>query len=396
MSWWLTRAGVDHVVLERGVVGQSWRTRRWHSLRLLTPNWMTRLPGTRYDGGDPDGYLARGRGRRPARRLRPLVRRPGAPAHDGRRRAARRSRVPGGHRRRPVAVPGRRRGDGHRRRVADRPRSPATLRGDLQQVTALGYREPGQVAPGEVLVVGASASGVQIADELRRAGRSVTVAVGDHVRVPRTYRGRDIYRWMDELGILDERYDEVEDLVRARRLPSLQLVGTPERRSLDLAALSASGVALTGRFVGVASGRAQFSGLAGEPAQGGRPQAGPPVGPHRRARRRARPEDRSGRPTGRPTPLPAAGDRAGPRPVLRRGLGDRSPAPLPLARPVPARPPGRDPPRGRDARACRACTCSGCPSPADAGPTCSRGSGRTPKRCATHLVEHLGRARSAA
>src|SRR6185436_11048534 len=136
----------------------------------------------------------------------------------------------------------------------------AELDGDLQQVTALGYREPGQVAPGAVLVVGASASGVQIADELRRAGRSVTLAVGDHVRVPRTYRGRDIYRWMDELGVLDERYDEVEDLARARRLPSLQLVGTPERRSLDLATLSAAGVQLTGRLVGVARGRALFSG----------------------------------------------------------------------------------------------------------------------------------------
>jgi putative flavoprotein involved in K+ transport len=134
------------------------------------------------------------------------------------------------------------------------------LPGHLQQITALGYREPGQVASGEVLVVGAAASGVQIADELQRAGRQVTVAVGDHVRVPRTYRGRDIYRWMHELGILDERYDQVEDLVRARRLPSLQLAGTPERRVFDLAALSAAGVALTGRFVGAPGGRAQFSG----------------------------------------------------------------------------------------------------------------------------------------
>ena len=74
------------------------------------------------------------------------------------------------------------------------------------------------------------------------------------------YRGRDIYQWLDELGILDERYDEVENLTRARGLPSLQLVGTPERRSLDLAALSASGVELTGRLVGIARGRAQFSG----------------------------------------------------------------------------------------------------------------------------------------
>ncbi|HEY0934430.1 MAG TPA: pyridine nucleotide-disulfide oxidoreductase, partial [Trebonia sp.] len=147
------------------------------------------------------------------------------------------------------------------------PRVPALARdlpAHLRQITALRYREPGQISPGEVLVVGASASGVQIADELRRAGRGVTVAVGDHVRVPRTYRGRDIYRWMDELGILDERYDEVPDLVRARRLPSLQLAGTPQRRDLDLAALSAAGVGLTGRFVGVARGgarfRAQFSG----------------------------------------------------------------------------------------------------------------------------------------
>jgi putative flavoprotein involved in K+ transport len=134
------------------------------------------------------------------------------------------------------------------------------LPGHLHQITALGYRGPGQLAPGGVLVVGASASGVQIADELRRAGRAVTVAVGEHVRVPRTYRGRDIYRWMDELGILDERFDEVEDLARARRLPSLQLVGTPQRRNLDLATLAAGGVQLTGRFVGVARGRAQFSG----------------------------------------------------------------------------------------------------------------------------------------
>jgi len=101
---------------------------------------------------------------------------------------------------------------------------------------------------------------VQIADELRRAGRSVTLAVGDHVRVPRTYRGRDIYHWLDELGVLDERYDEVEDLARARRLPSLQLVGSPQRRSLDLATLSAGGVQLTGRLVGIDRGRALFSG----------------------------------------------------------------------------------------------------------------------------------------
>ena len=225
------------------------------------------------------------------------------------------------------------------------------LPGHLQQITALGYREPGQVAPGEVLVVGASASGVQIADELQRAGRQVTVAVGDHVRVPRTYRGRDIYRWMHELGILDERYDEVHDLVRARRLPSLQLAGTPQRRTLDLAALSAAGVELTGRFVGRRPRPRPVLRVAGQPAQGGRSQAGPPAGPHRRPRRRTRPAG-PGRadPTGRGHTDTRGRDRAGPGPFRRRGLGDRTPTPLPLARPGLARPPRRHPPRRRAAR----------------------------------------------
>ena len=259
MSWWLTRAGVDHVVLERGAVAESWRTRRWRSLRLLTPNWMTRLPGRGYDGADPAGYQRAGEVvdvldayarsfDAPMRTHTTVV--GVAPTTSG----FQVDTDDGSWRCRAVVVATGTEGE------SKLPALARDLPGHLQQITALGYREPGQVAPGEVLVVGASASGVQIADELQRAGRQVTVAVGDHVRVPRTYRGRDIYRWMDELGILDERYDEVEDLVRARRLPSLQLVGTPRRRTLDLAALSTEGVALTGRFVGVARGRAQFAG----------------------------------------------------------------------------------------------------------------------------------------
>jgi putative flavoprotein involved in K+ transport len=259
MSWWLTRGGVDHVVLERGAVAQSWRTRRWDSLRLLTPNWMSRLPGHGYDGDDPEGYQRAGE---VVDMLDAYARAFGAPVrpHTTVVRVARTAwgfqidTDDGSWRCRAVVVATGTEGE------AKVPGLARDLPGHLHQITALRYREPAQVAPGEVLVVGASASGVQIADELRRAGRPVTLAVGDHVRVPRTYRGRDIYRWMDELGILDERYDEVEDLARARRLPSLQLAGTPQRRPLDLAALSAAGVALTGRFVGVARGRAQFSG----------------------------------------------------------------------------------------------------------------------------------------
>ncbi len=131
---------------------------------------------------------------------------------------------------------------------------------EICQLNALQYRNPGQIPQGEVLVVGASASGAQIADELQRTGRQVTVAVGDHVRLPRRYRGRDIHWWMDAIGQLDERYDEVENLTRARRLPSLQLIGTPEQRTLDLNALMSAGVGVVGKFMQVAGTRAQFSG----------------------------------------------------------------------------------------------------------------------------------------
>ncbi len=111
----------------------------------------------------------------------------------------------------------------------------------IEQLTTFDYRNPEQLPEGGVLVVGASATGVQLAAEIRRSGRPVTLSVGEHVRLPRTYRGRDVLWWMDASGLWDERYDEVDDLNRARRLPSPQLVGTPERSTLDLNALTGHG-----------------------------------------------------------------------------------------------------------------------------------------------------------
>jgi putative flavoprotein involved in K+ transport len=130
----------------------------------------------------------------------------------------------------------------------------------VQQVTAFDYRNPEQLPDGGVLVVGASATGVQLAAELRRSGRPVTLSVGEHVRLPRTYRGRDVLWWMDATGVWDERYDEVDDLPRARGLPSPQLVGTPERATLDLNALMDLGIELVGRWGTVRDGTAAFSG----------------------------------------------------------------------------------------------------------------------------------------
>ena len=136
----------------------------------------------------------------------------------------------------------------------------ASLPAALDQVTPLDYKRPDQLREGRVLVVGASATGLQLADELLRSGREVTIAVGEHVRMPRTYRDRDIMWWLEKIGRLDERYDEVDDLVRARHVPSPQLVGTPDRADLDLNALTERGASLVGRLGAVNGGTASFSG----------------------------------------------------------------------------------------------------------------------------------------
>jgi len=130
----------------------------------------------------------------------------------------------------------------------------------IECFTPMDYRCPEQLPDGGVLVVGASATGLQLAEEIRRSGRRVTLSVGEHVRLPRTYRGRDVLWWMDSSGVWDERYDKIDDLTRARRLPSPQLVGTPERATLNLYVLSDSGIEVVGRWAAVRDGTALFSG----------------------------------------------------------------------------------------------------------------------------------------
>ena len=133
---------------------------------------------------------------------------------------------------------------------------PATI----QCFTPMDYGRPERLPEGGVLVVGASATGVQLAEEIQRSGRPVSLSVGEHVRLPRMYRGRDVLWWMSASGVWDERYDEIDDLNRARGLPSPQLVGKPERATLDLNVLSEMGVRLLGRWAAVRDGRALFSG----------------------------------------------------------------------------------------------------------------------------------------
>jgi putative flavoprotein involved in K+ transport len=259
ISRYLTERSIDHVVLERGDVANSWRRERWDSLRLLTPNWQSRLPGYHYKGGDPDGFMAvpdvvafvSGFARHIAAPVRTQTTVTSVRPHDS---GYLVTTTSGEIACRFVVIAS---GACNRPQIPEIERAvPATV----ERFTPMGYRNPQQLPDGGVLVVGASATGVQLAHEIQRSGRPVTLAVGEHVRLPRTYRGRDVLWWMESAGVWDQRYDEVDDLVRARGLPSPQLVGTPERATLDLNALSALGVRLVGRVATIRDGRALFSG----------------------------------------------------------------------------------------------------------------------------------------
>lgn len=259
MSRCLADRSIDHVVLERGEVAHSWRTQRWDSLRLLTPNWMTRLPGYAYRGDDPDGYLAASE---VAQLIADYSKDIAAPVLANTTVTSVRPTERGylvqtdqdtWHARSVVLAPG-------ASTVAKVPALQHSVPAGITTLTPADYRNASELPDGGVLVVGASASGIQIAAELHRSGRPVTLAVGEHVRMPRTYRGRDILWWMDAAGLLDERYDQIPDLARARNLPSMQLVGSPDRTTVDLNSLSRLGVRLAGRLAGIRDGIAQFSG----------------------------------------------------------------------------------------------------------------------------------------
>ena len=256
----LQDAGLDHVVLERGDIGDSWHRARWESLTLLTPAWMNQLPG----GATPDAPEAFLTAEQFAAQLKeyaatvqaPVLAR--TPVLDVR-------QVDAGPHRFRVSAEGSTwlarnlvlaTGPGSRPIV---PGPVAHLAPEVDIVSAAAYRNPGVLRPGGVLVVGASASGVQIADELARSGRRVLVAAGRHTRVPRTYRGMDIYWWLQRTGRLDRRIDDVADPQAARREVSLQIVGRHPAHAVDLAALTDRGVEVLGHWIGADGARVQFA-----------------------------------------------------------------------------------------------------------------------------------------
>ncbi|GAA3215721.1 NAD(P)/FAD-dependent oxidoreductase [Actinocorallia longicatena] len=259
-SHFLTERSIDHVVLERGEIANSWRHERWDSLRLLTPNRLSGLPGLPYDGPDPDGYMTAGE---VAGLVERFAKTCGAPVRTGVEVTSVRTAAGGGYEITTSAGTVRARTAVIASGACNVPVVPPQARdlpSGIAQLTPFSYRGPADLPEGGVLVVGASATGVQLAAEIRRTGRPVTLAVGEHVRLPRLYRGRDVLWWMDASGVWDQGHDEVDDLARARSLPSPQLAGTPERATLDLNELTAAGVETVGRLAGVRDGHALFSG----------------------------------------------------------------------------------------------------------------------------------------
>ena len=216
-------------MLERGEVANSW-LERWESLRLLTPNWQSRLPGLRYEGPDPDGYMSAAE---VAEFIELFAKVSRAPVRTGVNVTSVRSD-----------------GDGYRVTTSDgeiacravviasgacnRPSVPAlsqAVPAAVEQLTPFDYRGPGQLPDSGVLVVGASATGVQLAAEIRRSGRPVTLSVGEHVRLPRLYRGKDVLWWMEATGVWDSATTRSTTSPGPGGCPRLSWSGRPSGRT---------------------------------------------------------------------------------------------------------------------------------------------------------------------
>lgn len=266
MSQLLSRAGRDHVVLERRTtLGGGWQD-RWDAFRLVTPNWVASLPGQPYDGAEPDGFM--GRDEIAARvaaygdaidapvALGVEVTRLGLASDGGFEietgdRAVRAERV-------VVATGG--------YHVPRLPALASTLPADVTQLHSHDYRHPSSLPAGGTLVVGSGQSGVQIAEELVEAGRDVVLSVGGAGRIPRRYRGRDIFRWLADIAIHGPEFglglptvDVLPD-PRARLAPNPHLSGHGGGHTVDLRRLAADGMTLAGRVEGASGHTLRIAG----------------------------------------------------------------------------------------------------------------------------------------
>jgi putative flavoprotein involved in K+ transport len=259
LSYLLTAQGRDHVVLEQARIAESWRSRRWDSLRLIAPNWSLELPGYAYAGDDPEAYMGKDE---VADNLVVYARSFSAPVEEGVRALAV-ERSPGNGRFRVVTDGGSYASDQVvlTTGALQKPRVPAIaadLPAAIAQVVPYDYRNPGQLPPGAVLIVGSGQTGSQIAEELVRAGRPVYLAMSRCWWLPRCYRGRNASAWLRSLGWMQRTAEELPHGVRAGLL-NPQLTGGDGGHDISAHTLTREGVLLLGRLQGIRDGKAIFA-----------------------------------------------------------------------------------------------------------------------------------------
>ena len=258
----LTQAGVEHVVLERGRVGQAWRD-RWDSFCLVTPNWTVQLPGHPYDGDDPGGYMPRDE---IVASLAHYVDSFAAPVREGVEVRSLDSSPGRGFELRTSA--GGLRAD-HvvlatgAYQSPHRPAGAGTLPPDLLQIDVEGFRNPEALPPGRVLVVGSGQSGCQIAEELHEAGREVVLSCGRAPWAPRRLGGRDIVSWIVESGFFEQPVTALPTPAE-RLVANIVATGHGGGHDLHLRTLRAMGVTLAGHFLGATDRRLRFAPDLGE------------------------------------------------------------------------------------------------------------------------------------
>ena len=259
LSYHLTALGRPHVILEQARAVESWRSKRWDSLRLIAPNWSLVLPGFAYPGPDPDGFMARDE---VVEHLVGYARRFGAQLHEG----VRVVRVA------PDATHSRfvvRTEDGELSATVvvlatgalQRPRVPrdaAEVPASVTQLIPGDYRNPQQLPAGKTLIVGSGETGCQIAEDLARAGRTVFLSGGRSWWAPRRYRGRDIAAWLRLVGWFERLAADLPQGVRAGT-PNPQLTGADGGHDINPHSLARAGVRLLGRLEAIRDGTAHFA-----------------------------------------------------------------------------------------------------------------------------------------
>lgn len=252
-SAWLNRHGLGHIVLERDRIAEAWRSQRWDSFCLVTPNWQCTLPGFAYDGAfggtEPDGFMPRAE---IVRYIEGFRRHIDAPVEEGNEVRGLTRRAANG----PFALETARgtmtadavvvaTGGYHRPRI---PQISAALPERIVQLHSSTYRNPDDCPEGDVLVIGTGQSGCQIAEDLHLAGRQVHLAVGGAPRAPRFYRGRDVTGWLVDMGHYAVTVDDHPDGPAVRRKANHYMTGRGGGRDIDLRRFATEGMALHGRL----------------------------------------------------------------------------------------------------------------------------------------------------